>query len=238
MRKILTTLGTCFVLIFVLNIVLIQIGKPAFLGKHYTLPDTKLSNDSAQYIAGGSNNKTKVNINSLDKLNSGGIGGLSTETRGYVNFFDNKDTIYVALKDEPSPAIDYVIAHESAHILQKKVISKASGGYPVWWNPVQSFIYYINLLRLNNDLSNYAPNSAVNESMVPYIETNADCLAQTANTYPQRRSYIGYNYCSSSQYAAAYAIKNGEWPTKDNMEKYLKLMKKEQLFPFSDTASN
>lgn len=238
MRKFLTTLCICFVLIFVLNIILIQIGKPALLGKHYTLPDAKIDISSGQYVAGSNSNKTKVNIDSLDKLNSGGIGGLSTETRGYVNFFDSKNTIYVSLKDEPSPAIDYVIAHESAHVLQKKVIAKESGGYPVWWNPFQSFVYYINLLRLNNDLSHYAPDSAVDKSMVPYIETNADCLAQTANTYPQRRSYIGYNYCSSSQYAAAYAIKNGEWPTKDNLEKYIKLMKKEQLFPFSDTITN
>jgi hypothetical protein len=238
MRKFLLTLGVFFVLIFALNILLIQIGKPAFLGKHYGLPNTKLSSSSEQYVAGSNNNKTKVNIDSVDKLNSGGIGGLSTETRGYVNFFDDEDTIYVSLKNEPSPAIDYVIAHESAHILQKKVIAKESGGYPVWWNPIQSFVYYANLLRLNNDLSRYAPNSAVNKSMVPYIETNADCLAQTASTYPQRRSYVGYNYCSSSQYAAAYAIKNGEWPTKHNMEKYFDLMKNQKIFPFSDAISN
>lgn len=227
-----------FVLVFVLNIVLIQIGKPAYLGTHYKLPETKLSNKTEQYIAGSGSNKIKVNIDSLNKLNSGGIGGLSTETRGYVNFFDNKDTIYVSLKNEPSPAIDYVIAHESGHILQKKIIAKASGGYPVWWNPIQSFIYYANLLKLNNDLSSYAPKSAENQSMVPYIETNADCLAQTANTYLQRRSYVGQNYCSSSQYAAAYVIKAGEWPTKQNMKKYLKLMEDEKLFPFSGTITN
>jgi hypothetical protein len=159
-----------------------------------------------------------VNVIVTDDLRSGGIGNLTSEIRGYVNMFDSDNILYV----EPIKSVEvdakktYLLSHEYAHIGQKELIAESALGYPSHWNPIQSASYYQKLIELDNALSVYYAEKDIKYSLntlIPHLEQSADCLTQAWGSFPRKDSYVGEDFCTIEQKAAALVIADGEWPT-------------------------
>ncbi len=180
---------------------------------------------SYKNISDGANSHTVIFDSSIQVIpvNSISVGvGLANGPGGYVDFTNSNDVILV---DNNNIQIGY-LDHEYAHILQKRLVTSVSGGVPSYWNPVQSFVYYVNLLRLNSDLEKYMPASPISAAtLVPGLETNADCYSYYINNGGYE--HLSYTYqtpiaggCWDESYAAAISISKGEWPNQTNVEKY------------------
>lgn len=159
---------------------------------------------------------------SIEGLLSGGVGLWSKASLGYVNVLSEEPIIYVNgdyLKGEDVlNANDYLYKHEFAHILQKELLAERSGGYPSYWNPISSGIYYFNLLKLNSDLEALMPAVREDEGWIPFpgLEAAAECYAQPYSD-PEKQVYFQAPYlypdhCTAEQQKIAMRLFGGHWP--------------------------
>jgi len=185
-----------------------------------------------------------VNIVAANTVEVNGAIGLNFEATGYVNVGEAAPNIYINSAEDgyyDTNTLAYILTHEYSHVLQKRLVAEVSGGYPNRWNPIQSAIYYYNFLRLNNELAANTPGLGENFTSVAtfeHLETNADCLTQTEGLWLQEYSYIGFNYCKDNQLGAAYAVADGEWPTDENIQKYVALLNSGELDPYGADRSS
>lgn len=162
-----------------------------------------------------------ISIMGIDDLQSGGVGGLSRGTAGYVNVLNPDPIIYLNnrfAKKVPTQA-DYLYQHEYAHILQKELIASYAGGYPSYWNPVQSAKYYYYLIKLDRDLQKLMP--AVNTEtegsvLFPGLESAAECYAQPysdeENPEYYKALYLYPGYCDAEQKKIMVKFISEKWP--------------------------
>lgn len=159
---------------------------------------------------------------SIEGLLSGGVGLWSKASLGYVNVLSEEPIIYVNgdyLKEEDLlTANDYLYKHEFAHILQKELLAERSGGYPSYWNPISSGVYYFNLLKLNSDLEALMPAVRDDEGWIPFpgLEAAAECYAQPYSD-PEKQVYFQAPYlypghCTAEQKKIAMKLFGGHWP--------------------------
>lgn len=160
-----------------------------------------------------------------DGLKSGGLGvfGWNADPTGYVNMISDDSTVYVnnsakdrIFEDNQDGYYSTFYRHESAHIKQKEMIAKKSGGYPTWKNPLQSFKYYKNLYKLNKTLESVMPNIKENSKTSWFatkgLEASADCYAQPLSYLEKpiifKASYVKNGHCSNKQAALAKQLDN------------------------------
>lgn len=159
---------------------------------------------------------------SIEGLLSGGVGLWSKASLGYVNVLSEEPIIYVngdyLTGDDPLNANDYLYKHEFAHILQKELLAETSGGYPSYWNPISSGIYYFNLVKLNGDLEELMPAVREDEGWIPFpgLEAAAECYAQPYSS-PEEPAYFQAPYlypghCTAEQKKIAMRLFGGHWP--------------------------
>lgn len=166
--------------------------------------------------------------------------GFSFPVEGYVNVSEEDATIYLNTDYHSTEMLGYIMVHEYAHVLQKRLIASLVGGYPENSNPVTALAYYDMLLKLNDELSTYVPDwgenldkyMEFNATVIPNVERNADCITHALGMWPQEYSYIGWNWCSDEQLGAAYSIINGEWPTAERVAYYVTLLEADILDPY------
>lgn len=156
----------------------------------------------------------------VPNLRSGGIGGWSAEAGGYVDMLSPDETAYVNphIAGDNLTQTSYLYRHEFTHVLQKQLVAKVSGGYPSVWNPVQSTIYYVNLIRLNNDLEKLMPKVNNHQQVIAKgLEAAAECYAQPYSskhepTLYYKAPYIFPEYCNAEQVTIASQLFSGKWP--------------------------
>ena len=217
--------------VFLLNAIIITLSQPS-LGDPVDFASTERFN----LILDGQ----EVTVVAVDNLQSGGVPGFTFEAAGYVNALQEENVIYINPTDLPdsSMVFTYLLTHEYGHIEQKELIAQVSGGYPSYWNPITSAIFYYNTLRLNTELEPYAHDfqDSVHEEhgFMPFnnIESNADCYVQGEGIWPFEYSYIGYEFCTYEQLGASYAIANGEWPTEEVVSGYVTQIENGTLIPY------
>lgn len=164
-------------------------------------------------------------------LRSGGIGGWSAEAGGYVDMLSPDETAYVNphIAGDNLTQTSYLYRHEFTHVLQKRLVAKVSGGYPSVWNPVRSTIYYVNLIRLNNDLEKLMPKMNEDQQVVAKgLESAAECYAQPYSEKSEeavyyKAPYIFPRYCNAEQVAIATKLFSGKWPKPLTVEEKKKL---------------
>jgi hypothetical protein len=132
----------------------------------------------------------------VDELVAGGVAGWSRESNGYVNMVSDDPEMYITSLKNPDSASfpnTQLFRHESFHVVQKELIAEASGGYPSYWNPIRSFIYYANTARMNNDLQALMPKVNTEKQFVtaPGLEAAADCYAQPESSASSPQYYFG-----------------------------------------------
>lgn len=141
---------------------------------------------------------------------------------GYVNMAEEDARIYV----DPSVRFlserlrDDFYSHETAHLQQKALVAKVSGGYPSYENPLVSMVYFANLLRLNSELADFMPPLPADvPTLLSGLEAAADCHATPTVSYSaptafHRGAYLQDAHCSAEQRAIALQVAAGEWPHK------------------------
>lgn len=208
LRKILVTLGAVVGGFYLLNALVIFFFQPVSVQTGAELEPI------AQF--------GKTEIFRVDELRSGGIAGLSIEAGGYVNMMSPERIIYTNSNLVPGNIIqnDYLYKHEFAHILQKQLVSEVSGGYPSYSNPIQSSIYYYNLIRLNNDLVELMPalnDESAGSLLAHGLESAAECYAQPHSSIDQdpvffKAPYLTPGHCTAEQKNIAIRMFTGHWP--------------------------
>lgn len=159
-----------------------------------------------------------VSIAFIDDLKAGGLGKLSAGTTGYVNVLSPEPVIYLnGTEFEKAPRQSaYIYKHELAHILQKELVAKESGGYPTVSNPIVSFTYYYKLLQLNHDFTQLTPEAdheAIRHSPFAGLERAADCFAQKIDQ-EDPLTYLGSSFCNPEQRYIALSLLSERWPAK------------------------
>lgn len=144
----------------------------------------------------------------------------NTSVLGYVNMMSEDNVIHVGTKaaDIHNYKTYEFLKHEQMHIYQKELVAEKSGGYPSYSNPLQTLIYSINLIKLNNDLVVLMPELDTKiPSLVAGLESSADCYATPSGEindyayyYP---TYLGSNLCTPEQIAITNNLAAGVWPT-------------------------
>lgn len=218
--------------VFLLNALIITFAQPS-LGENVDFANTERFNMTL--------NGEEITVIAVDTLQSGGVPGFTFKAAGYVNAFQEDNIIYVDPTGLPDSSMifTYLLTHEYGHIAQKELIAEASGGYPSYWNPVTSAIFYFNTVRLNTELEPYSHDiqDSVHEEHgdLPFsnIESNADCYVQSEGIWPFEYSYIGYDFCTSEQLGAAYAVANHDWPTPEVVAGYVTLIENGTLVPYT-----
>lgn len=158
-----------------------------------------------------------ISVVLLEDLKAGGIGNLSSGTTGYVNVLSSSSTIYLnGTKYKNAPEQNtYIYQHEMAHILQKELIAHKAGGYPSVANPLVSFAYYGELLKLNDDLTALMPKGNQDtdrHSPFAGLEAGADCFAQSGHP-EEAMTYVGTDFCSPEQRNISLGLLSNRWPT-------------------------
>jgi hypothetical protein len=162
-----------------------------------------------------------VKVRSVYQLKSGGLSFLmfSRSTNGYVNMFSPDDYIYIdSKKASQVKQWSYFFQHELAHIKQKRLVAKLSGGYPSYANPIRSFLYYKNLYILNEDYTKLMPE--IDKEKNPFtpgegLEAAADCYAQPFSSSDKMIYYVAPylgTYCTAEQRLIARTLDSGKWP--------------------------
>jgi hypothetical protein len=167
----------------------------------------------------------------VPNLRSGGIGGWSAEAGGYVDMLSPDETAYVNphIAGDNLTQTSYLYRHEFTHVLQKRLVAKVSGGYPSAWNPIQSTIYYVNLIRLNNDLEKLMPKVNNHQQVIAKgLESAAECYAQPYSSQHEptlyyKAPYIFPHYCNAEQVTIASRLFSGKWPKPLTKEEKAKL---------------
>lgn len=159
-----------------------------------------------------------ISIVLVKDLKSGGLGVLSSGAAGYVNVMSPEPNIYLnetQFKTAPSRN-SYIYRHEFAHVLQKQLVASKVGGYPSYDNPLISYRYYFELLKLNQDFMNVMPkdnHDAHVSSIFSGLELSADCFSQLAEYVGKPMQYIGSEGCTPEQRYMSIALISGRWPT-------------------------
>lgn len=158
-----------------------------------------------------------VSIVLVDELKAGGLGTLASGAKGYVNVMSPEPTIYLEasmFKGVPTRA-SYMYKHEMFHVLEKQLVADKVGGYPSYENPLLSFSYYFNMLKLNNDLASFLPSDNEDAEVAsPFsgLEIAADCYAQDLEFVGQPMQYLGSVGCNAEQRYIVFGLLSKRWP--------------------------
>ncbi len=139
-----------------------------------------------------------------------------------MDTLDGHDVIYLRPHTNPvyrSPQhFRYVLMHEYAHVLQARVARASNGGHAPSASTVSSLGYYVQVLELNDALSDLSP--PVKDELRSWrttrsgMETSADCVTQVAGVFFSTFSYVGIYHCDAGQLAAARDLLGGRWPVR------------------------
>ena len=196
------------------NAVILTIAQPAHLGSKQTFVDKNsfVADDATVNVVFVKD--LNVNLTPPSNLVSNGV------VAGYVDIVSPDNNMYINFNSDANISLDdYLYHHELAHIYQKQLVAEVSGGYPSYWNPFTSFVYYFNLARLELDLRAVMPSSTSNgdalvTSPFPGIEEMADCNAEQINNFGLPMQYVGSEGCGAeAHYIATMLVSEGRWPS-------------------------
>lgn len=147
-----------------------------------------------------------------------GYGPFEVAAAGYVNMAVDEDRFYISdvLHDDHAAWEHTAYSHESFHLIQRELVAEAAGGYPSYLNPLRSFFYYFQLLRLNADLAPLMPEPTDPLPFTGGLEGSADCYAQPRGTAENPAHYTGVyiqeNICDPAQVWVVDQMAAGNWP--------------------------
>lgn len=215
-RTLVTTLSLIGGL-YLLNTAFISLSSPIDQGMVVDVPGDKIPEHIPNSLI----------VQGVDELNAGPLPGNTMG--GLVDVFHPGEIMYINNVFFNDPTMEQywpqLFTHEYAHVSQKELVSHYTGGYPSYWNPVQTVKYLVTLTKLNNDLEAYAPVSKpVDEGRVVFgsnLETSADCAV---DAYAYNSNYLGYKNsadCTVEQIAASLAVGAKKWPTVENIKIFI-----------------
>lgn len=148
-----------------------------------------------------------------------GIQPFTVEAAGYVNMVADERSFYISdrLEGEAPRWVPTAYSHEYFHLIQRDLAEEAAGGKPSLLNPIRSYIYYFQLLRLNSDLEALMPPTAEELPVSAGLEASADCYAQPRGSAASPAYYEGVyikgQLCSPGQVWIVDQMAKGDWPT-------------------------
>lgn len=219
-KKLLKASGVAIASVFVVNAGLIVFSGPSNTG--VTATETQIPH--LEYFS----DDTKIQL--TDNLQAGPAWG-AFNVDGFVHMVNDENTMFLESEVLGFAGTEQLIAHEYAHIQQKKLIASKAGGFPSYINPIMSASFFFKLVELNDALAPYAPDFDTRfeatgdhpHSMFKNIETNADCAVELYAW--NERPYASYKdsnvECTVEELAAALAVQNGDWPTPEVISSYI-----------------
>lgn len=147
-----------------------------------------------------------------------GFGPFEVEAAGYVNMTSTDRSFYISdvLSDDHGIWETTAYSHEYFHLIQRDLVTESAGGSPSYLDPLRSFGYYFQLLRLNADLAELMPAPAHELPFTGGLEGSADCYAQPRGTADAPAQYTGVyireNLCTPEQVWIVDQMAQGSWP--------------------------
>lgn len=172
-----------------------------------------------------------------------GFGPFEVEAAGYVNMTSTDRSFYISdvLHDDHSIWENTAYSHEYFHLIQRDLITEAAGGSPSYLDPIRSFGYYFQLIRLNADLETLMPTPAHDLPMTAGLEGSADCYAQPRGSADAPAHYTGVyireDLCTPEQVWIVDQMAQGHWPEAPGASVALPAIFVEPGFPSRGTGT-
>lgn len=148
-----------------------------------------------------------------------GFEPFAVEAAGYVNMTSDEHSFYISdrLEGEAPRWIPTAYSHEYFHLIQRDIVTGAAGGKPSFLDPLRSYIYYFQLLKLNYELEVLMPEPTEDLPLSAGLEASADCYAQPRGSADSPAYYKGVylkgQLCSPEQAWIVDQMVAGNWPT-------------------------